>query len=209
VLDDQQRVVGMITPKDIMGEAGDVSIGRLMTKKPLVVQEKTSLASVAHMMVWEGIEIIPVVTDDHTLEGVISRQDVLKALQQIQRQPQVGDTLQDIVTRHLEATDDDETIFEVKVIPQMTNQLGTLSNGVFTALITEASSRLLKVYNKGDLVVENLTVYFIKPVPIDSKLIIKPVLLEAGRSYAKLDVSVHYGRKLVSKGMIMAQLMDR
>ncbi|MBU5468109.1 CBS domain-containing protein [Virgibacillus sp. MSJ-26] len=209
VLDDQQRVVGMITPKDIMGEAGDVSIGRLMTKKPLVVQEKTSLASVAHMMVWEGIEIIPVVTDDHTLEGVISRQDVLKALQQIQRQPQVGDTLQDIVTRHLEATDDDETIFEVKVIPQMTNQLGTLSNGVFTALITEASSRLLKVYNKGDLVVENLTVYFIKPVPIDSKLIIKPVLLEAGRSYAKLDVSVHYGRKLVGKGMIMAQLMDR
>src|SRR5690625_5591803 len=127
----------MITPKDSMGEAGNVSIGRLMTKKPLVVQEKTSLASVAHMMVWEGIEIIPVVTDDHTLEGVISRQDVLKALQQIQRQPQVGDTLQDIVTRHLEATDDDETIFEVKVIPQMTNQLGTLSNGVFTALITE------------------------------------------------------------------------
>jgi len=209
VLDDQQRVVGMITPKDIMGEAGDVSIGRLMTKKPLVVQEKTSLASVAHMMVWEGIETIPVVTDDYTLEGVISRQDVLKALQQIQRQPQVGDTLQDIVTRHLEATDDDETIFEVKVIPQMTNQLGTLSNGVFTALITEASSRLLKVFNKGDLVVENLTVYFIKPVPIDSKLIIKPVLLEAGRSYAKLDVSVQYGRKLVGKGMIMAQLMDR
>lgn len=209
VLDDQRRVVGMVTPKDIIGEASDVGIEKIMTKNPLVVQDKTSLASVAHMMVWEGIEVIPVVTDDYVLEGVVSRQDVLKALQQVQRQPQVGDTLQDIVTRHIELVDNEETTFEVKVIPQMTNQLGTLSNGVFTALITEASSRLLKHLKKGDLVVENLTVYFFKPVPIDSKLIIKPLLLEAGRSYAKLDVSVHNGRTLVGKGMIMAQLMDR
>lgn len=209
VLDAQNRVVGMITPKDIIGQASDVSIERVMTRNPIVVQDKTSLASVAHMMVWEGIEVIPVVGEDQTLEGVVSRQDVLRALQQVQRQPQVGDTLQDIVTRHLETTDNDETTYEVKVIPQMTNQLGTLSNGVFTALITEASSRLLKHSKKGDLVVENLTVYFIKPVPIDSKLIIKPLLLEAGRSYAKLDVSVYYGRMLVGKGMIMAQLMDR
>src|SRR5690625_6581838 len=102
----------MITPKDIMGEAGDVSIGRLMTKKPLVVQEKTSLASVAHMMVWEGIEVIPVVNDDNVLQGVVSRQDVLKALQQVQRQPQVGDTLQDIITRNLNTIEGDETSFE-------------------------------------------------------------------------------------------------
>src|SRR5690625_167651 len=209
VLDNQHRVVGMVTPKDIIGKPGDVSIERVMTKKPLVVQDKTSLASVAHMMVWEGIEVIPVVDDDYSLKGIISRKNVLKALQQVQRQPQVGDTLQDIVTRHLEAVEHDGTVFKVKVIPQMTNQLGTLSNGIFIALITEASSRLLKHFNKGDLVVENLTVYFIKPVPIDSMLVIKPVLLEAGRSYAKIDINVYHRQALVGKGMIMAQLMDR
>jgi len=209
VLDNQNHVVGMVTPKDIIGEKRDVSIHKVMTKKPIVVQDKTSLASVAHMMVWEGIEVIPVVNDDNVLQGVVSRQDVLKALQQVQRQPQVGDTLQDIITRNLNTIEGDETSFEVVVNPQMTSQLGTLSNGVFTSLITEASSRLLKYLKKGDLVVENLTVYFLKPVPLDSKLIIKPQLLEAGRNYAKLEVSVYYSRSLVGKGMVMAQLMER
>lgn len=209
VLDEQKRVMGMVTPKDIIGEQGDLLIKDVMTKKPLVVQDKTSLASVAHMMVWEGIEVVPVVDKMNELEGIITRQDVLKALQHVQRQPQVGDTLEDIVTRNLKFVGDKESIYEAVVTPQMTNQLGTLSNGVFTALITEASSRLLKHAKKGDLVVENLTVFFLKPVPIDSKLIIKPNLLEAGRSYAKLDVEVYYEKILVGKGMIMAQLMDR
>ena len=45
------------------------------------------------MMVWEGIEVLPVVDDSNRLEGIISRQDVLKALQMNQRQPQVGKRL--------------------------------------------------------------------------------------------------------------------
>ena len=62
---------------------------------------KTSVASTAHMMVWEGIEVLPVVDDSNRLEGIISRQDVLKALQMNQRQPQVGETIDDIVTNQM------------------------------------------------------------------------------------------------------------
>ena len=50
------------------------------------------------MMVWEGIELLPVVEEGNKLQGIISRQDVLQALQMIQRQPQVGETIDDIVT---------------------------------------------------------------------------------------------------------------
>ncbi|TQS76258.1 CBS domain-containing protein [Ornithinibacillus gellani] len=209
VIDDHNRIVGMVTSKDIIGVREDAIIDSIMTKNPLVVQQKTSLAYVAHMMVWEGIELVPVVDQSNTLRGVISRQDVIKALQQIQRQPQIGDTIDDIVASNMKVEDGEETVYRTKVIPQMTNQLGTLSNGVFTALITEASSRLLLYLNKGDFVVENLTIYFIKPVPIDSQLVIKPVLLEAGRIYAKVDVEVWNDRKLVGKGLIMGQIIDR
>ncbi|WP_163971628.1 DRTGG domain-containing protein [Oceanobacillus halotolerans] len=209
IVDEKKRVVGMVTSKDILGKDRDLLIEKVMTKNPISVQEKTSLAYVAHMMVWEGIEVVPVVNDSYQLKGVVSRQDVLKALQQIQRQPQMGETIDDIVSSSIEVSEDDPTIFQTKVSPQMTNQLGTLSNGVFTALMTEASSRLLGHVKKGDLVVESLTVYFIKPVPIDSELIIKPKLLEVGRMYAKIDVEVYSERKLVGKGLLMAQLMDR
>ena len=168
-----------------------------------------SLAYVAHMMVWEGIEVVPIVDEDSTLVGLVSRQDVLKALQQVQRQPQVGETIEDIVASNLKATSDDQTVFHTEVIPQMTSQIGTLSNGVFTLLVTEASSRLLLYLKKGNLVVENLTIYFIKPVQIESKLTIKPKLLEAGRIYAKLDVEIFSEGKLVGKSLLMGQLIDR
>ncbi|WP_047981600.1 DRTGG domain-containing protein [Ornithinibacillus contaminans] len=209
VLDERNRVVGIVTSKDIIGKDSDFPIEKVMTKHPIVVQSKTSLAYVAHMMVWEGIEVVPVVDETSSLIGIVSRQDVLKALQQIQRQPQIGETIDDIVKKNIDSLEEDKTIFQAKVIPQMTNQLGTLSHGVFTTLVTEASNRLLLQLKKGDLVVENLTVYFMKPVPIDSTLIIKPQLLEAGRIYAKIDVEVFNEKNLVGKALLMAHIMDR
>ncbi|SHF78588.1 DRTGG domain-containing protein [Ornithinibacillus halophilus] len=209
VLDEQQRVVGIVTSRDIIDKARDLPIEKVMTKTPIVVQEKTSLAYIAHMMVWEGIEVVPVVNQSQVLQGVVSRQDVLKALQQIQRQPQIGETIDDIVSSNMEEVEGEETAYEAKVIPQMTNQLGTLSNGVFTSLVTEASNRLLQKLKKGELVVENLTVYFLKPVPIDSVVQVKPSLLEAGRMYAKIDVEVYDGKEQVGKALLMAQIMDR
>lgn len=209
VVDEDNVVSGMVTAKDIVGKDPDLFIEKIMTRKPLVVQAKTSLAYVAHMMVWEGIEVVPIVDNDYKLQGLVSRQDVLKALQHIQRQPQVGETIEDIVSSNLKVSNHDQTIFQTEVIPQMTNQLGTLSNGVFTSLVTEASSRLLLHFKKGNLVVENLTLYFIKPVQIESKLTVKPRLLEAGRIYAKLDVEIFNEDKLVGKGLVMGQLIDR
>lgn len=208
VIDQHRRVVGITTSKDIIRKDHNVAISRVMTKDPQVVQTKTSLAYVAHMMVWEGIEVVPVVDDMYVLQGIITRQDVLKALQHIQKQPQVGETIEDIISRNL-TTGEEGTVFESTVTPQMTNQLGTLSNGVFTSLVTEAATRLILYMKKGDLVVENLTVYFIKPVQIDTKLIIKPHILEIGRIYAKIDVEIFNEQKLVGKGLLMAQIIDR
>lgn len=77
-----------------------------MTKNPITVIGKTSVASAAQMMVWEGIEVLPVADQQNRLQGMISRQDVLKALQMIQRQPQIGEKLDDIVTNQFLTIDD-------------------------------------------------------------------------------------------------------
>ena len=69
-----------------------------MTPHPITVGEGTSVASVAHIMVWEGIELLPVIDAEKRFIGIVSRQDVLKALQMAQRQPHVGETIEDIVT---------------------------------------------------------------------------------------------------------------
>lgn len=212
VIDNQMKVQGMVTSKDVMGVTEGMSIEKIMTKNPMYVSGKTSVASAAHMMVWEGIEVLPVVDDNNRLEGIISRQDVLKALQMIQRQPQVGVTLDDIVTNQLVVTKGktkSEDVMRCEVTPQMTNHLGTISYGVFTTIVTEAASGALRGYKKGDLVVENMTIYFIKPVQIDSVLEIYPKVLEVGRKFGKVDVEVYNDNILVGKAMMMCQLIDR
>lgn len=209
VIDDSSRVSGMITSKDVVGIDNEIVIEKVMTKDPFTVQAKTSLAYVAHLMVWEGIEVVPVVNQSQQLEGLVSRQDVLKALNEMQRQPQVGETIHDVISKEINVLDDNPTVFETVVTPQMTNQLGTLANGVLTTLVTETSARLLLHLKKGNMVVESLNIYFIEPVQIDSHLTIKPELLDAGRLYAKINIEIFNGKKLVCKGMLMAQLMDR
>lgn len=212
VVDQSLKVQGMITSKDIIGKSMDMTIDKVMTKHPMTVSGKTSVASCSHMMVWEGIEVLPVVEEANKLEGIISRQDVLKALQMNQRQPQIGETIDDIVTKHVllaKGKNKGETTFSCEVTPQMTNHLGTISYGVFTTIVSEAANRILRGFKKGDLVVENMTIYFIKPVQMDSVIEISPKILEVGRKFGKVDVEVFNHGILVGKAMMMCQLIDR
>jgi predicted transcriptional regulator len=210
VVDDNLKVIGIVTSKDIIGLDYDTPIVKVMTKHPLTVNERTSVANAAHMMIWEGIELLPVINHYQRLQGIISRQDVLKALQMIQKQPQVGETFDDLITSHFtDVSSRNETVYECEVTPQMTNYLGTISYGVVTTLVSEAGSRVLRKYKKGDLVVENITLYFIKPVQIANKLTIKPRVLEVSRKYGKVDVDIYHEGAVVGKGLMMAQLIDR
>ncbi|MGJ7920436.1 DRTGG domain-containing protein [Neobacillus sp. LXY-4] len=212
VVDQNMKVQGMVTSKDVIGHDQDTPVEKIMTKNPMTVSGKTSVASSAHMMVWEGIEVLPVVDDSNKLDGMISRQDVLKALQMIQRQPQVGETIDDTVTSRLaliQGRPKGEEVYRCDVTPQMTNHLGTISYGVLTTIVTEASNRILRSSKKGDLVVENMTIYFLKPVQIESTLEIYPKVLEVGRKFGKVDVEVFNEGILVGKAMMMCQLIDR
>ncbi|AOZ89730.1 hypothetical protein BK049_14165 [Bacillus xiamenensis] len=213
VADDQMKIHGILTSKDIAGHDRSTPIEKVMTKNPLTVIGKTSVASAAQMMVWEGIEVLPVVDDHAKLIGMISRQDVLKALQMIQKQPQVGEKLDDVVSRGFKETDTEkpktDAVYQYEVTPQMTNQLGNISYGVFTQILIESANRFLKSHKKGELIVESLSVYFLKPVQMESTIQIKPNILEVGRKFGKLEVEVYHQSNIVGKAMLMVQLMER
>ena len=54
-----------------------------------------------------------------------------------------------------------------------------------------------------------MTIYFIKPVQIDSTLEVHPQVLDVGRKFGKVDVEVFNQGKLVGKAMLTCQLLDR
>ncbi|WLR44176.1 DRTGG domain-containing protein [Bacillus carboniphilus] len=211
VVDEQLKVIGIITSKDAMGQDQHTLIDKVMTKNPITIIGKTSVASAAQIMVWEGIEVLPVVGENNKMIGIISRQDVLRALQSINRQPQIGEKLDDTVTSHIVSVDEDneKDVYRCTVTPQMTNHLGTVSYGVFATLMTEATNRYLRSKKKGDLVVESMTIYFLKPVQMESILHIRPSILEVGRKFGKVEVEVYLETVIVGKAMMMVQLIDR
>lgn len=209
VVDKTNKLVGIVTAKDVIGKSNDELIEKVMTKIPISVTMKTSVASASHRMIWEGIDLLPVVSDNNKLEGVISRQDVLKALQAASRQPQNGETIDDIVKQQIKAISTEEFIFEFEVTPQMTDHFGAMSYGAFTILVTETGSQTLKIRKRGESVVENMTIYYTKPIQLESILRVHARVLEMSRRVAKMDIEVFNEKQLVGKAMVTYQLLER
>ena len=90
----------------------------------------------------------------------------------------------------------------------MTDHVGTVSYGVVMTLMVEAARRTMRKHKRGDLVLENVTLYFLKPVQIDSHISIMPSILEIGRKHGKFDVALYHKGELVGKAMLTAQLIE-
>lgn len=54
-----------------------------------------------------------------------------------------------------------------------------------------------------------MTIYFIKPVQMESMLEIHPKVLDVGRKFGKVDVEVYSEGVLMGKSLMICQLIDR
>ena len=211
VINHTNRLVGVVSAKDILGKADTLTMERVMTKNPSVSKLHASVASVAHSMIWNGLEMLPVVQDNMELIGIISRRDVMKAMQLTQRQPQVGNTFEDDVSENLEIVEVNPTSahFSFTVTPQMTNNLGMLSFGVLCEVVSVASKEFIHRSQRRNTVIEQLEMHYLKMIPIESNISIQIQTLDNGRKVSKLDISVLLENSVVAKAIMSNQLMER
>lgn len=210
VVDKNKRVVGILTSKDAMDGRLEERVERVMTREPITVLPTHSLASAAHEMVWEGIELLPIVNEQRRLLGVISRQDVIKALQRSQKSPTVAETLQEASMRGFQERTDkkNQLYFEGRVSPQMIDSLGNWSTGALTSLLTEAALQLLRRELHGECSVQNFTLYVLKPVQMESLVQVYPRMMDMGRKQAKVEIEVIKGQVLAIKALLTAHIIE-
>ena len=91
----------------------------------------------------------------------------------------------------------------------MTNAYGSISHGAYTMILTEAAGAALKTKNRKDSVLENMSVYFLKPVQLDTLVFVKPQILDISRKSAKVEVEVSLENEIVGKAILTFQLLDR
>ena len=77
VVDEEQRCIGVVTESDILGKRG-ASVGEIMTRDAVTVEEDVSLAEAAEIMLTRRIRRLPVVTTDRRLVGLLTRMDLVR-----------------------------------------------------------------------------------------------------------------------------------
>ncbi len=210
VTDEWNRVVGMITFKDVSGSPTNQTLDKLMTRRPMTVTLNTPVASAAHRMVSEGIELLPVVDRQRKLVGAINRGEVLRAMQFANRPAHLGETFDALMWGGFAEQRDEENRLQYAGLatPQMSGPLGTISEGVLTSLMQQAASRAVEDLRRKEYVLDNMTTYFLRPVPVDASISIVPRIIEASRRYVKVEVEALLDGEVVAKAMLAAQTID-
>lgn len=216
VVDERSKVVGMMTAKDAVGSQEEGTVDRVMTKHPITAAPNITVTSAAHTMAAEGIDLLPIVDRHRKLLGVVTRQEVLDAMRFAGKQPESGETFEDLMwagfmaTANVSAAGQDELGLAYKgtITPQMSGALGMVSEGLLATLMTQAARRMIRETAKRDYLLESMTTYFVRPVQIDSEVTIIPRALELSRKFTKLEIEVKDAQGLAAKAMMTAQMID-
>ena len=84
VVDDNSVLVGVVTIRSLVSMMGreDLEVEDAMAMNPVTATPRTSIAEVAQLMAKNDLQVLPIVTDDGHLLGIVSAMDVVKWLAQ-------------------------------------------------------------------------------------------------------------------------------
>ncbi|NMO95504.1 DRTGG domain-containing protein [Paenibacillus lemnae] len=211
VTDEWNRVIGIVGAKDAAVLADHQPIEKAITRNPITATLKTSLASAAQIMMWEGIDFLPIVDRNRKLVATVTRKEVLSALRNARNQPQTGETFDQLIWNGFAEERDEQgrLLFHGIITPQMATDLGTISQGVMTTVMSQAAFKAAKDLTGGDYVLDQVSTFFIRPVQIEDPIIIYPRLLEMSRRTCKMEVEMVHESSLVVKSVMTLQAIDQ
>ncbi len=89
VVDNERRVVGVISDRDILRALNrspswqTKSLGQIMTRAPYTVKRNTPICDAVAKLLAKRINCLPVVNDDGTICGIVTTTDLMKSYQQL------------------------------------------------------------------------------------------------------------------------------
>ncbi len=226
VVDQNGGVVGIVTAVDVAGKNRQDSILTVMTKNVLTVEPRMLVSHLSRQLVWEGFELVPIV-ERHKLVGVVSRQDIIKAFQQTQKQPHVGDTIDNLVMSgfkleewgegrdYKEGKIGKEDISGIRLTGEITRFMidedGTASPGILTTIISTAAYIAARKQYRLDTVVDNLSLQHLHPLAIGDAIEVLAQIVHLGKKFCLADVSI-FGENeqlLKAKAVVSSRIVKR
>lgn len=208
VVNEYGKLVGIVTARDVFSKHKDISIRDVMERKVTTAQLNDPVSSVGNTMLSEGFELMPVIDIKNTLLGIVTRKIVINSMLTNNRyqENQNSDTFDEIIRKGIVPRADG---LQIKVIPQMLDQFGTFSRSALLSIIDESIHITSYNYNRSEVLMQNVNLYFLKTVPLDRIITTKTIIMDIGRKSAKFDVEVYDKNDLVAKALVTCQVFQR
>ena len=199
------KLAGILTAKDILDFTPDTHLAKAMTPTPISAKKPMSVASITHMMIWDGLEILPVVDEADNLQGILSRQDVLRTLQYTQQTEQSENRIEMLLADKLKFVDQNEDMTKARYRflsdVSLTNDFGALSNALQHSIIQLSVKQFVKKMQDKSIVVDKVNAYYLKLVPLQSTIDIVLEFLDVSRRTMEIDITVYHGKQVMTKAM--------
>ncbi|GAB6151921.1 DRTGG domain-containing protein [Desulfosporosinus burensis] len=209
VVDKDMMLTGIVSALDVAGADVKTRIVDVMSTNPFLVGRDDPVTHISRIMVWEGWEIA-VVADQGKLIGILSLQDVIEAYQQVQKQPQFGETVDNLVLSGFRYVDDAEHLtIEGEITNAMVNDYGSASCGVIVTVMNMAGYIGLRKKYRLDAITENFTLYQLQPIAVGTEIKVTAKLLLVAKRHCNIEVEVTVKDAVVAKGLMTARIGDK
>jgi predicted transcriptional regulator len=201
VIDGENKLVGLVSMRDVVGHEAHTVLKDVMTVNPIIAKPNMSLANISQKMIFEDLNMLPVVNDDLTVVGVITRRQAMENMPNFQHNNLY--TYSDQMLSNLRVEDGQ---FQFIVEPAMIDQAGSLAQGVLTEFLKEICLRVLTKKNQKNIIIEQMMIYFLQAVQIDDCLTIKPKIITESRKSSTLDFEVYLENQIVAKAIVTTKI---
>lgn len=200
VINHQQILVGVVTMRDAGDKPPQTTLDKVMTRNVFMTGLSANIANISQHMIAEDFEMIPVIRNNKTLLGVITRRDIMEKMSrsQISSLPTFSEQVSQKISR-------EDELFSVTVEPFMLEQNGVLANGVLSEILTRVTQQLMM--NSGrSLIIDQMLIYFFQAIQLDDLLKIKSQIVRQTRRLAIIDYDLFLEENLVAKATVTVKI---
>lgn len=201
VVNNKNIVIGVVSMLDVVGQENNVDIKSIMSRNLIVAKLQASLANISQKMIFEDLNMLPVVADDLTLLGVITRRQAVENLQNLQHS-----SLYTYSEQMLSNLKHEDGVYQFVVEPAMIDHAGNFAQGVLTEFIKEISVRVLTKKHQKNIIIEQLMLYFLQAVQIDDRLVIQPRIITEKRRSSVIDFEILLDDQIVAKALVTTKI---
>lgn len=205
VVDSEGVLRGLVTARNVTESTHGTPISDIMATELIKVEPDDLVSYLARLLVWESIELVPVV-EDEMLVGVVSRQDIIAALQSLQKQPQFGETMDNTVMSGFSLSEKEpEVVITGKTLEFMTNEFGEVSVGNITMLTSNAAVIAIRLRYNVVTEIEQVTVNRIQPIGLNDDLVVRALAYKIKAGEYKAVITIYVEDEVYSLTTVFAK----